>query len=159
VVKENSYKIYLVNFGHSYKFLQILEVWTTFCHLKQLEKQIINITQCRASNRPMACDRKWPVGGGTVACHARLADKPVEPWPGGPVQPRRRPMTRSPARWRAWRRRWSGGGAHPSGGSTCGGGAGCRPTGGGRRRGRRGFGERWGGGREAGKGGTGAVSE
>jgi hypothetical protein len=38
--------------------------------------------------------------------------------------------------------RWSGGGAHPSGGSMYGGGAGSRHRGGGQRQGRRGSGER-----------------
>jgi hypothetical protein len=52
-----------------------------------------------------------------------------------------------------------GGGAHPSGGSTCGGGVGCRCRGGGQRQGRRGVGEQWGGGQEAGKGAAGAMSK
>jgi hypothetical protein len=112
-----------------------------------------------------------------AACHARPADKPAGPWPGSPVQLRRRlaatrgngahamrargvitvrsSRVRASAvmhsttawwglvgehRWgpRVAQGRWSGGGAHPSGGSACGGGAGCRHSGGGQRRGRRG---------------------
>jgi hypothetical protein len=55
--------------------------------------------------------------------------------------------------------RRSGGGAHPSGGSACGGRARCRRRGGGQCWGRRGSGERRGGGREAGKGAAGVMSE
>jgi hypothetical protein len=37
VVQEESHKFYFKNFGHSYKFLQILEVYPIFWNLKQLK--------------------------------------------------------------------------------------------------------------------------
>jgi hypothetical protein len=37
VVQEESHKIYFENFGHSYKFLQILEVCPILWNLKQLK--------------------------------------------------------------------------------------------------------------------------
>jgi hypothetical protein len=40
VVLEDSYKIYFVIFGHSYKFLQIFEVLNYFWNLKQLKNDL-----------------------------------------------------------------------------------------------------------------------
>jgi hypothetical protein len=37
LVQEESHKFYFKNFGHSYKFLQILEVYPIFWNLKQLK--------------------------------------------------------------------------------------------------------------------------
>jgi hypothetical protein len=39
-VQEDSHKTYFANFGHSYKFLWIFEVWNDFWNLKQLEKRL-----------------------------------------------------------------------------------------------------------------------
>jgi hypothetical protein len=168
-----------------------------------LEKQLINVTLCRVSNRSTTCGvrAKMDRGGGTAACHAQPAEKPLGPGlaarssRGG--SPRRAGTGRAPnsrgavtarsssarqcgdaldggvvgaGRWQgaAGEHRWgpgvapgrrSGGGAHPSGGSSCRGGAGCRRRGAGRRQGRWGSGEQRGVGHEVGKGAAGVVSE
>jgi hypothetical protein len=85
-VLEYSYKIYFINAGHFYKSLQILEVWTNFCYIKQLEKTI---------KSPGTVLGRKPAAGysprGLAACHARPANKPAGSWPSAPIQPRLRP--------------------------------------------------------------------
>jgi hypothetical protein len=80
VVQDESNKIYLVIFGHSYKFLRILEVCTIFYDLKQFK-----ITaQCWDKNRPMAT---------VLGRAAAWSPRAVRAWDGV--------VARSPAaRWR-----------------------------------------------------------
>jgi hypothetical protein len=77
---------------------RLLQVSTNFRSLnyfmsfKQLKKQLINAT-VSGLNRPTTCATraKTARSGGTAACHARPTHKSAGPWPGGPVQLRRRP--------------------------------------------------------------------
>jgi hypothetical protein len=53
VAPEGLYKIYFAFFGHSFKFLQILKIWTIFWYLTNSEK-IKNAHTVPGSNRPTA---------------------------------------------------------------------------------------------------------
>jgi hypothetical protein len=59
-----------------------------FYYLKQMEKHLKTRVQYWAGNRLGA------TVGGVAAYHMRPADQLAEPWPGGPIQPRRRPAAR-----------------------------------------------------------------
>jgi hypothetical protein len=69
-----------VIFGHSYKFLRILEVCTIFCYLKQLEKCLINWYSAGPNPARGYSPR------GVAACHARSVERPHGPGCGGPVR-------------------------------------------------------------------------
>jgi hypothetical protein len=83
VVQVESNKIYFVIFGHSYKFLRILEVCTIFWELNQLKNDlkiaaqcwaVIGRLQCLLGGLPRAADRK--AGWATAwrpTCFARRA--------------------------------------------------------------------------------------
>jgi hypothetical protein len=52
VVQYYSYKIYFVIFGHSYKFLRILEVCTIFWELKHLKNDLKTLGTVLGRNSP-----------------------------------------------------------------------------------------------------------
>jgi hypothetical protein len=56
VVQGYSYKIYFVIFGHSYKFIQILEACTIFWELNQLKNNLnrLNSVGPQSGPRPAA---------------------------------------------------------------------------------------------------------
>jgi hypothetical protein len=78
VVQEESNKIYFVIFEHSYKFLQILEVWTNFYnYLSKIEKEkdsTVHGPNPAHGYRPLV----------VAACHARPA-KTAAAWRLGPA--------------------------------------------------------------------------
>jgi hypothetical protein len=125
---------------HTKFSLPFLDTPTTFYEFWKFEiisgiylnkKEKKRLKQCMGRIRPAATVQ------GSAACHARSADQLAGPWPGDPVQPRPSggASPRTPAD-KVSRKRWcehrEGGGntpdkvaaarAHPSSGSTCGGG-------------------------------------
>jgi hypothetical protein len=54
VVHKGSYQIYFAIFGYSYKFLQILKVWTVFRELTKLEKWLNRLHNVGLQIQPTA---------------------------------------------------------------------------------------------------------
>jgi hypothetical protein len=73
VVQGYSYKIYFLIFGHSYKFLRILEASTIFWELNQLKNNLNRLHSAgpQSGPRPAACGRNQPACGGTATCCTR----------------------------------------------------------------------------------------
>jgi hypothetical protein len=96
-VLEDSYKIYFMIFGYSYKFLQILEVWTNFYYLKQLKNDLKSLhstgLKTRSGYQPAGCGglsrgggRRasgavvWRSGLAAVAACARALSRVLAAW-------------------------------------------------------------------------------
>jgi hypothetical protein len=82
VVQEDSYRIYFVNFRHSYKFLRIFEVYTIFLEFKTIKKHLKTVAQYWVETGP----RLQPTGrGGLLRAVGWKADW-VTAWQPNPAE-------------------------------------------------------------------------